>query len=300
MTMRRVAFRSCLGTALVMAGLGFLLPRLNLAEDGLAGRVLDAWPVLLIVFGLEEVWLSRGRPFPMALGALLTVAAVLLCWSCPRAPAAALEPEVRTVQVEPVDGAYELAIEAGAADIELEHGGGSGLRLRSYGVAPEVNATPGRVEVSVDAHSRPILVAGCNPEHTGQVKIGLPDYPVRIEVDAGAGRLEGLLREVPLKALSIKVGAGRVRLVLPKVEKEVPVRLKAGAAKVIVEFPEDTGVRVRHDLAVGRAAFDGLDVSPAPDGAYETEGYRGATGRFDVEVEGGVSSLTFTRSYGVK
>ncbi|MBM4397130.1 MAG: hypothetical protein FJ087_15745 [Deltaproteobacteria bacterium] len=304
--MKRIAFRGSVAAALVMVGVGLLLVEWGVLSGDSARRGLHAWPALLVAFGLEEIWIARGRAFPAFVAPFLVAAVVAALWWLPaasgeagggrRADAFGELSGTRTADVAVVDGAYEVAIDVGAMDLSIGRGTGPGVEVRWSGVEPEVRASAGRVEVS-EARSREGFGAGCARLRAREASwtVLLPEVPVRIDVDAGACDLEARLDRVPLRALAVDAGASDIDVALGAVEGEVPIRVDAGASDVRIEVPGGAGVRVRSEVAVGDTTFEGLDLVPGASGARETAGYAAATARFDIAVSGGASHVAVVR-----
>lgn len=299
--MRRVAFRSSLAAGLVMLGVGLLLVRFGGLSASDALRGFDAWPVLLVAWGLEEVQLARGRALPAFVAPLLVAVVVAalwwLEWQRPDPVAGEVAGEgSRSIAVETVDGAYELAIDVGALVLAIERGGGANLDFSWSGVEPRVLSRPGRIEVS-EPRSRLGVLAGCGrlASRDARWTLRLPDVPVRISVDAGACDLDAMLDGVPLRGVFVDAGASDIRISLPRVEGEVPVRVDAGASEVRLEVPPDTGVRLRSDIAAGDTRVEGLELGGGSGAGRETSGYASSPSRFDVQVTGGASRVVLVR-----
>lgn len=111
-------------------------------------------------------------------------------------------------------------------------------------------------------------------------RVGLPRaVSVRLDVAGGAGDFDIDLSAVPVADVRLAVGAAQIRLRLPRPAGDVPVRVATGASALAIDIPAGVEARI---------ATSGL---LSVDGRTETPGYRDASDRVTVTVEGGAASV---------
>ncbi len=238
--------------------------------------------VLIVVGGLfllQNVGLFRlawGAFWPL----LVVVVGVVILVSALRPRTAA--PSTVTV---PVDGAdrLELALRFGAGRVRVAGDAPTGTLVAAHSLDDDVASTVqrdgslARVRLSREVGDWfPLSWSRPGAEWT----IGLaPTVPTRLDLSAGAGELTFDLLGVAVADARMSVGAAQLNVRLPRPVGEVPVRITAGAASVVLEVPAGVEARV---ITSGLMSVDGRN---------ETPGYGTAHDRVTVTVEGGASSV---------
>lgn len=302
--MKKVATRTSLAAALIMAGVGFLLVRFDVLSPAAASRGLHVWPVLLVVWGLEAIWRARDRQFPTLIGPALVVAVVALAWLT--APGVttdegwglAVRGEARQVEsddLDPQGGAVELAVAVGAADLEIAATDGNRVVVEYEGFPPVIEQRSGLVRVREDSRDGWI---GCGfPGHGRNVtwRLKVPArVPLRFALEAGASDVKADLSGAQLRAFEVSAGASDIAVSLPAVQGELPVRFETGASDIEVAVPKDAAVRLVTNTALGHTKVHGLALVDTG-AARETPDYASSPSRIAITVEGGVSGLEITR-----
>ncbi len=114
--------------------------------------------------------------------------------------------------------------------------------------------------------------------------------PWAIELRGGATQLRADLRTLNVSSFEIAGGSGSMSLRLGVPAGRVPIVLGGGAGEITVVRPSDVAVRLRVRGTYRDATLDGVEVwSP---GELATPGADAALDRFDIEVAGGVNTVT--------
>ena len=114
--------------------------------------------------------------------------------------------------------------------------------------------------------------------------------PWAIELRGGATQLRADLRSLNLASFEIAGGAGSMSLRLGTPVGRVPVHMGGGAGEIAVVRPPDVAVRLRIQGSYRGATLDGVEIwSP---GEIATPGADAAVDRFDIEIAGGVNTVT--------
>ena len=284
---------------LITIGLVFLLVNFGFIPGVTAVSLLNLWPLVLILGGVD---IAIGRRWPLAaLGIDVVVIGLGLA--------------LLATQPTFVGGPFWIASGgvAGDSDVTVPRQNVTALSL-------DINGGAGRFRISggsttlVEAHSanddlrlrrsdidRGGTHASVRIDQSGSHRVGstaadvdarvASDVETALSVDGGAGEFVLDLRDVKLSSAELNVGAASLTLTLPKPTATVTIDVSAGASSIIVEVPDGVEARITTTgaLLTLRSSNPRLNVSG---NAAETTGYGSATARITVRITAGVSSIT--------
>lgn len=287
---------------LILIGLGALLLLQNLGylPAGLWPALVQLWPVVFILLGLDMLIgrrSSAGVATVIVLGGLVVTGA--LTWSAIRAsqlPAAAPQTLAQgpqgatTLEVEIAFDAGELNLSAlgpsaNVLEGEVRNGPGESADL-TYRVN---GASAGRLVVDQrgEALLLPFLAAR---GATAQWHLRLtPGLPLALEVTSGAGRTTLDLTGLDLTELTLSAGVGETIVTFPGAGALTAV-LNTGVGNTTLMLPPDLPAR----LTV-RSGLTNLSV-PArfsrSDNVYTTPGFAPDGDYLDLELNAGLGNVT--------
>lgn len=250
---------------LIALGTAFLLANAGYVEEGAVRRLVDLWPIALVLVGLDIM--VRDRSTAVALIVEIAVIAASLGYAV-AGPATGLVPVgTSTTSVGRFDAtSLALTVNYGAGRLTM-HGGTNAL----------VSVSSSREDVRVQdvRHSgaASVRISPTNDEFlfgTDRVwDVVIPsDIPVRLTANVGAGEFRFGLRDVKLAAATINGGASDLTISFPKPTGDVPVTISAGASSITLEIPPGVDYRVR--TTGGLNSVHGVETSA---------GYTAATDR---------------------
>lgn len=294
---------------LITIGLVFLLVNFGYVPGVTAIQLLNLWPLLLILAGVD---IAIGRRWPLAaLGIDVAVIALGLALL-------ATQPTV-------FSGPFFFDHDAGGVgqrDVSVERRSVTSLSL-------DINGGAGRFRVSggsmmlVEAHSpnEDLRVrraefdksgehADVRIDHSGSRRGVTADVETRVasnvptdlELNGGAGEFFIDLSDMMVSSAELNVGAASLTLTLPrpaqateapmtKPTPEVKIEVNAGASSIIIDVPEGVEARVTTSGALLSLRSTNTRVT-ASGSTAETAGYGSATARVTVSVTAGASSIT--------
>ena len=294
---------------LITIGLVFLLVNFGYIPGVTAIQLLNLWPLLLILAGVD---IAIGRRWPLAaLGIDVAVIALGL----------ALLATQPTVFSGPFFFDHD-ASGVGQRDVSVERQSVTSLSL-------DINGGAGRFRVSggstmlVDAHSpnedlrlrraefdKSGEHADVRIDHSGSRRGVTTDVETRVasnvptdlELNGGAGEFFIDLSDMMISSAELNVGAASLTLTLPrptpataapttKPTPEVKIEVNAGASSIIIDVPEGVEARVTTTGALLSLRSTNTRVTVSGSTA-ETAGYGSATARVTVRVTAGASSIT--------
>lgn len=292
---------------IVLIGIGVVALLFNtgwLDWDKVA-RLYQLWPVLLIALGVAILFRGRlsGRLMSL-LGAVLVIVLVIAVGGAvaaiPRAIGGASGPVVTSHYSVATDevSAPHLDLSAGAAQITV-HAGPTGSDLFRATIQAPTDEKP-EVGVETTTSTLTVNLPGRSGFHWGNlndhrtVDLMLNDQlPWVVRLSTGASQTTLDLSSAKVASVTVESGASTVKLTLPKPDATVPVNVSGGAMHLSVQRPAGVPIRV---TASGGASS--LDVDGNHFGGlfhqgqdYLSPDYSNATGRYDISIESGASSI---------
>ncbi len=287
---------------LIVVGALFLLSNLGLLTWGFWDTMWRFWPVILVLIGIEVLF---GRTWPLLGGilAVVVLASVLIL------SAAMSGGFVQPVAAGPAGG-ERIVEEAGSltsAKVELDFGAGSmavgSLQGDSANLA-EVDITRGSGGTSVDrrfsrsngegnlvlkSKGPSSLPLGPGGGDSWDVRLN-QTLPLSLRIKTGASRSSLDLTDLTVADLRIDVGASTLELKLPRAGS-TKATVKAGAATVKIEIPPTMAARIRAKGGLSAMEVD-QERFPRSGDYYVSSNWDSATDRVELDVEGGVASVT--------
>ena len=232
-------------------------------DEGPMELVTRWWPVVLVGIGIwfliASVWPGRQRPVES--------------FSLPLASAQAADVHVSF-------GAGELSMGRAAPGLLIAGTFEGGVLYRS--------PAPGIVEVKPDTGSSGWPLSG----QAYRWSVGLTgEVPLDLRLDTGASRATVDLGELALRRLDLRSGASETRIRLPMAAGYSQVRTETGVASLSIDVPPGVAARIRSRMTIGRTSVDEGRFPRTLDG-WELPDYATAQNRVEVEVGGGVGSVT--------
>jgi hypothetical protein len=306
MTTRRGLFWPLL---LITVGLVFLLVNFGFIPGVTPLALLNLWPLLLILAGVD---IAIGRRWPLAaLGidvAVIALGLVLLAtqptiFANPFFIATGGTPGQNDVTVERQSvtslsldvngGAGRFRVSGGSSSLVEGHSPNDDLRLRRS----DVDKAGAHADVRIDQSSNR-RVGGAAADVDIRVAT---DVATDLTVNGGAGEFVIDLSDVNASGAELNVGAASLTLTLPKPTltatsgvkptPQVNIEVNAGASSIVIVVPEGVEARVTTSGAFLSVQSNNPRVS-ASGSTAETSGYGTATTRVTVRVTAGASSIT--------
>jgi hypothetical protein len=284
---------------LITIGIVFLLANYGLIPGVTALSLLNLWPLLLILAGVD---IAIGRRWPLAaLGIDVAVIAfgLVLLTTQPTflgGPffitngAASGERDLSVAR----QGATSLSLTVNGGAGRFRFGGGSAALVEAHSVSDDLalrrsNFDSGgeHADVRIDQNTRRIGA----PSGAADVETRVAsDVSTTLTVNGGAGEFIIDLRDVTVRSADLNVGAASLTLTLPKPSGMVTIDVAAGASTVIVEVPDGVEAQITTKGALLTLRSSNPRVVASSNSA-ETSGYGSATARVSVRITAGVSSI---------
>ncbi len=282
---------------LILVGVFALLVNSNVIPVDRLDRLLDLWPLVLVVIGLE-VLVRRALQ-----GAAAELAAVLIVLLAIGGAATyvALGPAT-LVGVQTLDASGKIGnldhaavrIEVGAANITVQGSSSIGDDLFrahiDYSIRkPDVSLDESTGEVSISQSNSGFFFQSRRFVVNLQLNISVP---WKIAVDGGASTDTFNLPNVHVTSIELNSGASHEDITLGTPSGTVPITVDGGATTVNVHRPK--GVAVSASVSGGAASltFDGRQSHAIGSLSNQTSDYDSASNRYQIQVNGGASTVT--------
>ena len=280
---------------LILAGVIALLVNAGVVSTDRLSLLVDLWPLILIVIGLELI-ARRGLQ-----GAAGDVAAVLIVLVAAGGALAyvALAPNPNTAQkldtsadVGDLDHA-SLQVEAGAATITVTSSSSiAGDLYRAHveysGTRPDVNLNRSNGTIRISQGSAPFFQSR---HFTIDLKIN-SSLPWAIVADSGAATGTYNLAGAHITSIEINTGASREDITLGKPSGIVPITINGGSLTAHLHRPAGTAASVRVSGGAVSLDADGQQHRGIGTQTWSSAGAGSATDSYRIEVSGGACNVT--------
>lgn len=143
-----------------------------------------------------------------------------------------------------------------------------------------VNGTTGALKVTQGS---------ANGNYENKWRLSLGDTPVDLVVSMSAGDADLELGGANLRSLTVRLGAGDLRVDLRgKPAKSYSVSVQAGAGDTTIELPSDVGISARTSGLIGDSSISGLEKR---DDRWVNTRAEGSPVTIDVQVQHAVGDL---------
>jgi hypothetical protein len=285
---------------LILVGVLALLANAGVISSDRLSLLVDLWPLILVVIGLELI-ARRGLQ-----GTAAEVAAVLIVLIAVGGALAyvALAPNPvstgslnSTAPVGSIDHPA-LEIDVGAATITVQGGAPEGSLYQATidysGPKPEVSldTSSGRLKISQGNSSFGLFRS---TRFTLRLKID-SSLPWTIAANSGAATETYNLIDVHVGSIEVNTGASRENISLGQPSGVVPISINGGALTVNVHRPAGVATSASVSGGVVTLDADGEQHRGIGSQSWQSSGFAGATDAYKVEVNGGACTVTIDRN----
>lgn len=295
---------------LITIGVVFLLVNFGLIPGVTALSLLNLWPLLLILAGVD---LAIGRRWPLA-AVGINVAVIGFGLALLATQPSFVGTPFFFVNGSSTPGERDVTVERrNATSLSLDINGGAGRFRVSGGSTMLVEAHSSnddlrlrRADFDNGGESADVRIDQSGSRRVGSVDIEAriaSNVPTELTINGGAGEFVIDLSEVTVSGAELNVGAASLTLTLPRSTTttslpagatppgDVDIEVHAGASSIVIEIPD--GVEARVTTTGALLSLRSTNSRAVASGsAAETSGYGTARTRYTVRVTAGASSVT--------
>jgi Domain of unknown function (DUF5668) len=286
---------------LILIGVIALLVNAGAISSDRLYRLVDLWPLILVVIGLELI--SR-RAFQGAAGDLAAVLIVLVA-AGGAVVYVAVGPAIpggsRTLTASDTVGDLKQAtlhVDVGAATMTVEGSGALGADLyhahiQYSGPKPDVSLDRATGDLQISQNN----VFGFFGTQRVVVDLQLNSAVAwNISVNTGAASDTFKLAALKVGSIELNTGASREEITLGTPTGMVPITIDGGALTVRLHRPSGTEASVQVSGGAVSLNADGHQYHGIGDQSWQSKGYDGAANSYRVEVNGGADTVTMDTS----
>lgn len=284
---------------LITIGILFLLANLGYVNSSFWVTLVQFWPLILILVGLE-ILLGRtlaGQLVVLLVG-LLAVGAVVWLTLNPNQFAFGVgmntetirEPGtgVQTATVELKPGVGELNVRALASDSPnwIE---GTVSYPGTMQLIKESQVTNGAAHLKLDTQGVSFFVG--NSAERWNLNLA-PKIPTTLRVNAGVGGSKLDLNGLKVTQLDLDTGVGELEVIMPSDAGVVSARVNGGVGGLTILIPQGVPAHIRSDSGIGGVTINQTRFPPVGEHLYESPDYASAANKIDLNVDSGVGGIT--------
>lgn len=287
---------------LILVGVFAFLVNSRLIPVENLDRLLDLWPLILIVIGLELLVRRtlQGGAAELAAGLIVLIAIAGAAAYVALGPATGVGSQ--TIDASGKVGTLEHAavrIEVGGANIRVQGSSSIGDDL----FRAHINYSGSKPDVALDESSGDLQISQGNVSgfflQSRRFVLTLQlnsSVPWKIAIDGGATTDTFNLSNVHVTSIDLNTGASREEFTLGVPSGTVPITIDGGAVTVNVHRPKGAAVSVSVSGGASNLTFDGRQSHAIGTLTNQTGDYDSATDRYQIQVNGGASTVTVAAS----
>lgn len=288
------------GIILIFLGITIIASKFGYLSQGFWLRLLDFWPLIFIIIGLNIISKSVKRRLPFTLIILVLIIIPFIVAIVNPVPYGKRQ-EIREDMTVPFDPSVKevfLTIDGGAGNFRISGGGkdiSSGSFSSNYAkLVKEISKIEGKLYIKYITEGifkRDIIV------RDGKTTMNLllnDDIPYIIGLKIGASRLDLELSSIVVKELKVDTGASSIDIKLGNKSPLQYVSIKAGASDINIRVPKDSGIKIKFDGGLSSKKFHNMELIKRDD-TYETEDYESSNKKIEIDISAGVSSIDIYR-----
>lgn len=284
---------------LITLGVLFLLANLGYLDSTFWLSLIQFWPLLLILAGIE-ILLGRSRigQLVVLLVSVVAIGGVIWFLINPNqlVPGGGLVATPISQPVENVQSA-DLELNLGVGELDL-----GALDTSSTDWILGTVSAPGNRQILVESESNSGVAALKISSEGGSTFFGNPSerwnldlspaIPINLSVDAGVGGSKLDLNALNIPQLDVNTGVGGLQVVMPAHAGTVSATLDGGVGGLTVLIPEGVPARIRTSTGVGGLSINQSRFPNIGEDLYSSPDYDTATNRIDLSVDSGVGGIT--------
>jgi len=288
------------GLLILVGAVAFLVNTGVLSSDRLYA-LLNLWPLILIVIGLELIVRRavQGAQGELASWLIVLVAVVGALAYVAVAPNPG---GTQTLDASGPAGSLSQAsveIDVGAATINVSGSDALGADLyhahiEYSGPKPEVSLDQGTGDLRISQSSQNFVFFG-NQRFVLNLELS-SGVSWAISTNSGAATNTLNLGRLGLRSIEVNTGASREEITLGSPSGIVPVTINGGALTVHVHRPSGTAASVTVSGGGVSLDADGRQSHAFGGASYESPGFSSATDGYRIEVNGGACTVTLDTS----
>ena len=282
---------------LILVGIIALLINTGQIPFDRLALLINLWPVVLVVFGLELIVRRsmHGPPGDAAAALIIIVAVIAAATYVVVAPNPGA---TRGIDFSSEVGDLTEAtaeIDAGGATINVSGDSDIGSNLYEahitfQGPTPQISLdrSTGVVTIKQQQGQFPLIIF-----RNFELDLKLnPSVAWKLDINTGASTATLNLANLHVGSISLNTGASRQDITLGQPSGKVPVEINGGALTVNIHRPTGVAASISVDGGAVSLTADGQEQRGFGAVTFKTDGFDNATDRYQITVNGGANTVT--------
>jgi len=278
------------GIILIVIGILWILGNLGITTFNfryIVDTIVEFWPLILIIIGINIIF--KNEIFNNVLWIIFFIFVLVYSSFIQNNPnyTQDLQGEDTSLELEEEIDRGELNLDLGAASFEI------GRENDQYAVIKHTGEFLYKVK---NKDNKKILKLenkkGINLRNRfSKLLVGLNNnISWKIDINSGASRGVLDLEDIIVEELDIETGAQSMEIILGDKSPTTNIDIEAGASKIDLNLPSNSGLRVKLEGALNTTNLDDLNL--ISDGQYYiSEGFEESKNKYYLDIEMGVGSL---------
>lgn len=293
-----------LGIILIVVGILWILSNLNLINinfhdiiNHMIRGIFDLWPLILIVIGIDIIFKkdALNTVLWILFFTLVIVYSFFIKDNILRTPLNGNQEGIYTPEtLEEIEmrnsiERAKLYLDVGATNfnivsvedelLSLDHDGDFKYSFDSRGSTENIYIS-NKSNIFKNADKR-------------NFELGLnKNIPWNLDLDIGAVAGKMNLEDIDIGKIDLDIGAGSVELTLGDKAKLTSIDIDAGASQIVLNVPQNCGVRISIDGAFKSTNLDEIGLIKTDKNNYVSGNFNTSSSKYEIEVDMGVGEFT--------
>lgn len=279
------------GIILIVLGIIFLLTNLGYISFDVLFGILDLWPLLLIVAGINVLFNKK----PIITLITWIVFFIILILYGAFYGGVNTNTDFNTHFTKPVETSHgKFNLDIGAAKVNINSEENNLLKVNARGVKLDYSNTYKNNKETVifnfaNRNYNPIVFSTRSSNYNFRLN---EDVVWDLDLDLGAisGTLD--LENIATRSIDLNMGAGNLDIILGNKHDISNIKIDSGASNLNIAVPKDVGIKIKLDSALSKININDLNLIKTGD-YYMSPNYEEKDTKLEFYVSMGVGNVDF-------
>ena len=279
------------GVILIILGILFLLANLGYISFDVLFGILDLWPLLLVVAGVNILF--NKKPIIVLVTWVIFFAALILYGIF--YGGVNTDVDFKTHFVKPAETSYgKLNLDIGAARVGVDSEKNNLLKVDAQGAKLRHNNTyKNDMETAIfnfaNKNHSPAIYSTRGSNYNFKL-----NENVIWDLDLDLGAISGTLNleNIATRSVDLDMGAGNLNIILGNKYGKSDIEIDSGASNINIAVPRDAGVKIKLDSSLSKINMDDLNLIKLGD-HYISPDYEEKDVKLGFRINMGVGRVDF-------
>ena len=283
-----------IGLIIVTIGIFLLLANLGIINHNVFYNILNLWPLLLIVIGINVIFRDSRIVSYITWGLFFLIIIIYGIFSTSREDNTNLDNHNIVMERKEETGFANLTLDLGASRLNINSTEDDLLTANLSGTSLDYSEVyrNGNEYVDIGFKSRRINIIGI--QGNGNTHDFNLNKDIIWDLDLDLGDLSGHinLEDIPVRSIDLDSGATNLTVSLGN-KHDLEFSIDAGASNLELIIPEDVGLRIKLDTGLSSNNIESLNLNYNED-YYSSSNYENAHVKIHIDIDVGVGRIDFS------